>query len=405
MGYSQKYNNERDFFDSHILLGFIAKRNKNYTEALGYSFKLLKYYKKVNDTLGIAYDFNNIASYKTKTKDFAGALLYNDSARMVYNSKRIIDSDTRLMAPKFFSRTRIEIFEEKGNIDSAYYYFKQYHEEWVANSEQKENIKTKEIEEQYQNQKKEATIKSKNQQMLLIVILLAIILIAAVLLYLQNMKIKSRNKVINKQLVELSKTVEQKQMLLSELQHRVKNNLQHVISILEIQKESVRFDTIDEVIRGNQNRIHSMALLHKKLNVAENVNDINLQNYISELSELVKESYDNHKQKVKLLINCEIDKISIDKALPIGLIITELVSNSIKHAFTTQGIGIINIEITENEGTSQIYYSDNGIGFDFYTDSEKGLGQEIIKGLIDQLNGKAEAKSKNGFELKIYFKK
>lgn len=405
MEYSHKYNNERDFFDSHILLGVIANRNRNYTEALGYSVKLLKYFKKVRDTLGIAGNFINISTYKTKTGNFSEALLYNDSARMVYNSKRIFDSDKRLITKKFFSRTRSEIFEKMGNTDSAYFYFKQYHKEWVAASEQQENTKTKEIEEQYQNQKKEATIKSKNQQMLLIGIFLAIILIASVLLYLQNLRIKSRNKLINKQLVELSKTVEQKQMLLSELQHRVKNNLQHVISILEIQKESVSFENIDELIRGNQNRIHSMALVHKKLNVAENVNDINLQNYISELSELVKESYSNDKQKINLLINCEIDKISIEKALPIGLIITELLSNSIKHAFNNQSIGIIKIEITENEGISQIYFSDNGIGFDFCKDSEKGLGQEIIKGLIDQLNGTIEAKSKNGFELTIYFKK
>lgn len=405
MEYSKKFNNERDLFDSHILLGVIARRNENYTEALEHSFQLLGYYKKVRDTLGIAYNLNNVAAYKTKSGDFYEALAYSDSARMVYNSKQMSSSDSRLIAKKFFSRTRSEIFEKMGNIDSAYYYFKQYHEEWVAGSEQEEGTKTKEIEEQYQNQKKEATIESKNQQMLLIGISLAIIIIASILLYIQNMRINSRNKIINKQLVELSKTVEQKQILLSELQHRVKNNLQHVISILEIQKESVSFENIDELIRGNQNRIHSMALLHKKLNVTENVNDINLQNYISELSELVKESYNNHKQNISLLIKCEIDKMSIDRALPIGLIITELLSNSIKHAFNNQSIGIIKIEIAENEKGNQINYSDNGIGFDFYKDSEKGLGQEIIKGLIDQLNGTVETKSENGFELKINFKK
>lgn len=147
-----------------------------------------------------------------------------------------------------------------------------------------------------------------------------------------------------------------------------------------------------------------MALLHKKLSVTDNVNDVDLKIYISELAELVKDSYDNIKKKVSLHVKCEIETISIEKALPIGLIITELVSNSMKYAFEKQKIGIISIEITKNETGNQIYYADNGVGFDFYKVNEKGLGLEIIKGLIDQLGGNVEAKRNNGFELTICFK-
>jgi len=77
-----------------------------------------------------------------------------------------------------------------------------------------------------------------------------------------------------------------------------------------------------------------------------------------------------------------------------------------KHAFNKRSVGIINIELTTNEatGNNQLYYSDNGEGFDFNATNEKGLGQEIIKGLIDQLNGTIEAKSHHGFELRVYFK-
>lgn len=142
---------------------------------------------------------------------------------------------------------------------------------------------------QYQNEKKEALIQSKNKQVMLIASLLGIIFIASILLFTQYQKINHLNKIINTQLAELSKTLEQKQFLLSELQHRVKNNLQHVISILEIQKESIDFNNIEELIRGNQNRIHSMALLHKKLNVSDSANEVELKRYITDLAELVKE--------------------------------------------------------------------------------------------------------------------
>ncbi len=235
--------------------------------------------------------------------------------------------------------------------------------------------------------------------------------VLSIVLIRNNSKTKKANAILNDKNLEISlqkykieKQIEQKQILLSELQHRVKNNLQYVISILEIQKESVNYSNIDDLIKNNQNRIHSIALLHKKLSINDSVNDVDLKRYATELAELVKESYVNEK-KVNLFVSCEVETLSISKALPVGLIIVELVSNSMKHAFTQQPKGIINIEITKNEKMNKLHYVDNGLGFDFKNVETKGLGVEIMKGLIDQLNGKIETPSHNkGFELIIYFK-
>ena len=103
----------------------------------------------------------------------------------------------------------------------------------------------------------------------------------------------------------------------------------------------------------------------------------------------------------------EVEILSISKALPVGLIIVELVSNSMKHAFRKQPKGIINIEITKDSiaKINKLHYVDNGVGFDFNTIETKGLGVEIMKGLIDQLSGKIETPSHSkGFELIVYFK-
>lgn len=221
-----------------------------------------------------------------------------------------------------------------------------------------------------------------------------------------NAILKDKNIEISLQKDKIEKQIEQKQILLSELQHRVKNNLQYVISILEIQKESVNYSNIDDLIKNNQNRIHSIALLHKKLSINDSVNEVDLKRYIIELAELVKESYVNEK-KVNLFVSCEVETLSITKALPVGLIIVELVSNSMKHAFTQQPKGIINIEITKDNiaKMNKLHYVDNGVGFDFNTVETKGLGVEIIKGLIDQLSGKIETPSHSkGFELIVHFK-
>lgn len=235
--------------------------------------------------------------------------------------------------------------------------------------------------------------------------------VLSIILIRNNRKTKKANAILNDKNIEISlqkdkieKQIEQKQVLLSELQHRVKNNLQYVISILEIQKESVNYSNIDDLIKNNQNRIHSIALLHKKLSINDSVNDVDLKRYVIELAELVKESYVNERQ-VTLVVNCEVETLSISKALPVGLIIVELVSNSMKHAFIQQPKGIINIEITKGEKMNKLHYVDNGVGFDFNTIETKGLGVEIMKGLIDQLNGKIETPSHSkGFELIVYFK-
>ena len=96
----------------------------------------------------------------------------------------------------------------------------------------------------------------------------------------------------------------------------------------------------------------------------------------------------------------------MEKALPIGLILVELVSNSMKHAFGNTGIGVIAISLTnvENSPLKKLNYSDNGSGYDFKKENEKGLGMEIIKGLIDQLDATVESNQRNGFELTLYFK-
>jgi len=394
--YAKKYNNEADINEGGSLLGIITRDKQ---EKLQYFKSSIPYLKKVNhyDHVGVMY--TNIADIYRELRDYNKALMYSDSSFLYYNKMSLYYKYT-------IPETRYEIFDVLGNVDSSYHYFKMTAYDAIEYMENEDQTEIKRLEEQYQNDKKEAVIQSKNQWIVFVVSLLVVITIATILLVRSNRKIKSQNKIISKQVEDLVKTLEQKQVLLSELQHRVKNNLQHVISILEIQKESVDFNNIDELIRGNQNRIHSMALLHKKLNVSDNVNDVDLKRYIGELSELVKDSYDNHKKKVQLNINCEMETISIEKALPLGLVIVELVSNSMKHAFKKRSVGIINIEIKKDEvsGKSKLYYADNGNGFDFNRTTSKGLGLEIIKGLIDQLDGTVETNNQQGFELTMYFK-
>lgn len=397
LGYAKKYHNIREERDAYLLLGSALPENR-YRESVKYRSLAARKFVEIKDFTSAASQLTNAADLLIKHNHMAEAFVYSDSAFSILKN-------THAYVNPHVYETRGLLFEAIGKIDSAYYYFKKFHNIYVVELEKMETAEIKKIGEQYQNDKKEAVIKSKNQQMIFITSLLAVIGVAVILLARKNRKINLQNTVISKQVEELMRVLEQKQVLLSELQHRVKNNLQHVISILEIQKESVGFNNIDELIRGNQNRIHSIALLHKKLNISERVNEVNLEKYVHELSELVKESYDNNRKEISLNVTCEIDKISIEKALPLGLILVELVSNSMKHAFS-KPVGIIHIVLTKEKDVqkNKLYYADNGVGFDFNMVSERGLGMEIIKGLIGQLDATIESSQSNGFELTLCFK-
>jgi len=392
--FAEKYNNENDVNDGYVVMGILNSKIGKTEESSAYYLKSLPHWKKTNNFQTVANMYRNVASNYIKEGKYKEALEYNAMALPYYKNM--------FTYHKYgISKQRASIYKELGVLDSAYHYLMLAYDDREKSHIEAELSTTRSLAEQYENDKKEAVIKSREQQLYFIGSLLAVIVFGSVMLYRKNRQINKQNRIINTQLGELTKTLEQKQVLLSELQHRVKNNLQHVISILEIQKESVNFNNIDELIRGNQNRIHSMALLHKKLNVSDHVHEVDVKRYVAELSELVKDSYDSHNKKVNLQVHVEVEKISLEKALPLGLIIVELVSNSMKHAFQKQNIGIISIELTKDSNGHTLYYSDNGSGFDFNAPSEKGLGQEIIKGLIDQLDGVTETKSDNGFELTV----
>jgi two-component sensor histidine kinase len=148
-----------------------------------------------------------------------------------------------------------------------------------------------------------------------------------------------------------------------------------------------------------------MALLHSKLNSMEDVNMVNLREYLTGLSGLVKDSYGSYGKAIDLSLHCETEYLEIEKALPIGLIMVELISNSIKHAFENRDEGAISILVGQDSQTQKnvFDYKDDGKGFDFAVKNNKGLGLEIIRGLIDQLNGRVESNAQGGFELKMYF--
>ncbi|MEK6766091.1 MAG: ammonium transporter [Planctomycetota bacterium] len=206
-------------------------------------------------------------------------------------------------------------------------------------------------------------------------------------------------------------SLEEKEVLLREIHHRVKNNMQVISSLLRLQSRNVRDEQQIEMLKESQNRIKAMALIHEKLYRSKDLANINFNDYIKNLVNDLFLSYKVSTSKVSLKMNIEAVSFGIDTAIPCGLIVNELVSNSLKYAFPKGKDGEIKISLRKivdlKSDMYELTVSDNGAGIPRDLDIRKteSLGLRLITNLAEnQLQGKVELNRNEGTEFQIKFK-
>jgi PAS domain S-box-containing protein len=203
-------------------------------------------------------------------------------------------------------------------------------------------------------------------------------------------------------------SLKEKDLLLQELNHRVNNNLQLIANLLRMQRKHVIDKDALVVFDESQNRIRSIALVHEKLYLSKSFYRINLKDYISELSQHIYQSFVAADDAVKLTINVEDVILDIERVITCGLIINEMLSNSLKYAFPDRSDGHITISIRyAGKGIIELWYRDNGIGIpaNINIRSAQTLGMQLIVNLAEkQLDGTLSIDRKNGTAFKIVFK-
>ncbi len=216
--------------------------------------------------------------------------------------------------------------------------------------------------------------------------------------------IRDRSK--EKEIEEIKqRSATQKEVMLREIHHRVKNNLAIVISLLNFQLKNNTNEDVARMIRDIQMRIRSMALIHEHLYRAENLDQIPLAAYVESLSYMIMTAFSGH--RVNLVKQLEPIDANIETALPIGLIINELLTNSFKYAFPGGSPGIIRIMLEKQENDMcALVVEDNGVGLPVSTsmDSEKSLGLFIVRLLVEQLDGTVNVVRDQGTSFQIRFR-
>jgi two-component sensor histidine kinase len=207
---------------------------------------------------------------------------------------------------------------------------------------------------------------------------------------------------------QIKVSLEEKEILLRELYHRTKNNMQVIISMLNLQTYGISDKKTLEIFKETENRIRSMAMVHEKLYQGKSLSRIDMKNYINDLVSLLMRSYPAMLGRIAFKLDMESVSITIDSAVPCGLIINELFSNAMKHAFPGDRKGEIRVSLHSDEnGEITLFMGDDGVGMPDDVDIRKcnSLGLQTIVSLTEhQLQGQLDFIGHSGAEFHIRFK-
>ncbi len=201
-------------------------------------------------------------------------------------------------------------------------------------------------------------------------------------------------------------SLKEKDMLLKEVYHRVKNNMQVVSSLLRLQSYQIKDEEDRAYFKDSHNRVKTMSLIHEKLYLSDNLERIDFKGYVISLTTHLYSSYSISPADVKLQVNVKDINLDINKAIPCGLLINELVSNAIKHGYTIGKKGTIVVELKSQAGYKFLSVKNDGLPFppDVDFKNSETLGLRLIQALTEQLHGNLTLNRKNGTEITIKFK-
>ena len=210
---------------------------------------------------------------------------------------------------------------------------------------------------------------------------------------------------LEEKIKQLEASLNEKTALLKEVYHRVKNNFQVIISLINLQIDSINNSLAKKILIESNTRIKAMVLVHERLYQTANLAEIEIQPYINDLLRFPIEAYGINEEQIKFVVNVDPISLPVDEATLCGLIINELITNAIKYAFPLEKKGQITVSLKLLDKTVKVTVEDNGIGLpdSFDINSNKTLGMNLIINLTKQLRGEVIVKNDHGACFTINF--
>ncbi|MCZ4409817.1 tetratricopeptide repeat protein [Cryomorphaceae bacterium 1068] len=339
-----------------------------------------------------------------------------DYTKAVREYKIALEEAIALHSPDYQSRAHLglaRVYNSKKEYQKGYEQLEKYLDlrEKLSSEELVRN--TNELEQKYQSAKKEqeitelelaaieqnlAAAKNENQRRLLFFFAILLIGVLGFMTY-RFFNQRKVAKLLRSKNETIAEALSERELLLREIHHRVKNNLQVVSSLLSIQGREIKDEKAKDAISESKNRVHSMALIHQYLYSDKELASINMEEYIPNLCKKLFNAYKLDHDLIDLKIEVEPISLDIDTAIPLGIIINELITNSLKYAFDANDEGQISVTFAERQNQLMLTVSDSGKGMQGKTRSELSFGMKLIRAFEEKLQAKIEILENGGFEV------
>lgn len=326
-------------------------------------------------------------------------------------------SNNRMEAAEVFYRKLATCFYKQGNYQLAYDYSDKGNAISDTLLNEQNSRQVNEMSAVYETTEKETRIEKLNAANAIstanaqqrssernyFIFLSVLLLGLAAVIYKAFVNNKKKKEQLNAQNKIIEQSLAEKEILLREIHHRVKNNLQIVSSLLSLQSNYIKDEQALDAVKESRNRVQSMSLIHQNLYQEENLTGINVQHYIEALTDNLFSSYNIHRDNIKMVKEIELINLDVDTVIPIGLILNELITNCLKYAFTNNTGGIIKVNLKKQNNILYLSVYDNGKGLpeDFKPGAKKSFGHKMINAFLQKLNGTINMYNDGGTKVDI----
>lgn len=365
------------------------------------------------DTKTLLTVYETLSDGNFEQKNYLEALRYSQAGLQ----QAIAANRTEQIA--IFYKNISAIYEALYNTPQALFYLQKHNEISDSLYKEESSRQVNEMAAVYENKKKEAIIGTLNSNLLLkehlvqirkkernifIAASVGFLLLSLLLLYFYRLIKRSKNALNEKNSI-IENSLKEKEMLMKEIHHRVKNNLQLISSLLNMQTDFVADEKAIDAITESKNRVMSMSLIHQNLYQQNNITSVNMQQYTTQLCHNLLNSYSMVQNPVRLNIEAPAVFIDIDKMIPVALIVNELITNSFKYGFAQNDHPVLTVQIAQHQNELRLLISDNGPGLinDESSVAGTGFGYKIIHTFLRKHNGQMNVVSDNGFKTTIIF--
>ncbi|XOV93253.1 MAG: tetratricopeptide repeat protein [Bacteroidota bacterium] len=409
--FSERHNNLVDLAFANNGLGVVEESRGNYKKAL-------QYFDLVINEKGIDEDYILFSAIRYKAELLSVLGKYDSATYYFDEAHKLFDETNYPDEIKDLYLQLADHYERMGQISLAMEYLKKhytlknqlYNDEVVdRTSEWEERYKTQEKENEIINlrlKNEEASLiaaQQRNERNIFLSLTLLLVVVVGFSFYMYQLKqkvnksLEEKNEIVNKALAD-------KELLMKEIHHRVKNNLQVISSLLNLQSNFITDEKANAAMLESKNRVHSMALIHQRLYQNENLTEIDLAEYLDQLIDNLDQSYASPDKDIHIDLEASSIMMDVDKVILLGLIVNELITNSFKYAFEDAKSGSIIVRLTEMDNKISLTVTDDGKGMKSPPEVKQGsLGTLLINDLSKKLKAELHYNLSKGTEVSIQF--